>query len=545
MRGENDMHGHPSSATPGSATWRADMTVWCADFLRFVAGPWSEEAASVLFERIEGFSALPELIADHDVADATAELEVYLCAFADSELRPDAAQRARLERLVAELKKTLRPHDAIAGAPAPPLAPLDTALFNVLYLRPPRNARPDLTAALGQERIDVFGLDTLEEAIVALDHGLPDAVILHESFVSQVQRLVQSNRSHGAGTWRRVLWAASGMKDDLRERLHARRAGIDLLLGDDPDEAATVMLATLLRRRDEAYRVLVVEDDRGHAQFCESLLRHQGFEVDIAGSAEQALDIMQVRVPDLMLLDINLPDMTGIELAQLVRERDSLAHVPIVFLTGEEDLDKRAEAIAVGGDDFLSKPVRPRHLLANVNSRIGRARALAMSAPGERPEDGLTQRLDRVRFVEALEQLRDENAGCAGVVVFALDDVANVASGLGFVQAGNLALQFGQAIEAECGGLGRTCGIGEFSRLVLMQEASEAALRERAEDMRLRLSGRGWLSSATPLRVRFSAGIARFDRSSVDGDAVIANAIAMADGARRQGGGRVGFHDLR
>jgi DNA-binding response OmpR family regulator len=402
-----------------------------------------------------------------------------------------------------------------------------------------------MVAALGQERIDVYGLDTLEEAQVALDHGLPDAVILHADFVSDVQRLAQTGRRHGPGTWRRVLWAASGMDDDLRQRLHARRAGIDLLLGDDPDEAAATMLSSMLRRREEAYRVLVVEDDRGHAAFCESLLRHQGFEVDVAGSAEQALEMMQTRVPDLMLLDINLPDMTGIELTQVVRERDSLAHVPIVFLTGEEDLDRRAEAIAVGGDDFLSKPVRPRHLLANVNSRIGRARALAMSAPGERPEEGLTQRLDRVRFIEALEQLRNENAGCAGVVVFALDNIVNVATDLGFVRTGHLALQFGQAIEAECGGLGRTCGIGEFSRLVLMQETSESSLRERAEDLRLRLSERGWLSAATPLRVGFSAGIARFDESSIEGDMVISNAIAMADAARRQGGGRVGFHDLR
>jgi hypothetical protein len=53
------------------------------------------------------------------------------------------------------------------------------------------------------------------------------------------------------------------------------------------------------------------------------------------------------------------------------------------------------------------------------------------------------------------------------------------------------------------------------------------------------------LSAATPLRVGFSAGIARFDESSIEGDMVISNAIAMADAARRQGGGRVGFHDLR
>lgn len=292
-------------------------------------------------------------------------------------------------------------------------------------------------------------------------------------------------------------------------------------------------------------RLLVVEDEEDLAEGLRVGLARTGYAVDVAADAAEAYDRLTVNEYDLMLLDINLPDMSGIELTQLVRERTSLAHVPIVFLTGEEDLDKRAEAIAVGGDDFLSKPVRPRHLLANVNSRIGRARALSMSAPAERPEDGLTQRLDRVRFVEAMEQLRNEHPGCAGVAAYVLDDVARVAGGLGFVQAGNLALQFAQAIEAECGGLGRTCGIGEFSRLVLMQDRNADALRQRAEALRSQLSNRGWLESAHPLRLGFSVGLARFDGASIDGDAVIANAISLAEGARRAGGGRMGFDDVR
>jgi CheY-like chemotaxis protein/GGDEF domain-containing protein len=533
---------HRTSFVTGNARWRVEVREWCAEFRRFLAGPWREHEASELFERIEAFSSLADLIADPVVADATAELAVYLCAFADSQLHPDGGQVRRLDRLAEELEQTLSQAATEAATPA---RQAGAALFRVLYLRAPGEHRPELVAALEQERIQAFSADALDEALVALDHSLPDAVVLHANFVNDVRRLAQPGRHHGAATWRRVLWAADSMEDDVRTRLHARRAGIDLLLDDDPDEAARSLLSALLRRREEGYRVLVVEDDRGHAMFVESLLRHQGFEVDVAGSAEEALELMQSHAPDLMLLDINLPDMSGIELTQLVRERTSLAHVPIVFLTGEEDLDKRAEAIAVGGDDFLSKPVRPRHLLANVNSRIGRARALSMSAPAERPEDGLTQRLDRVRFVEAMEQLRTEHPGCAGVAAYVLDDVARVAGGLGFVQAGNLALQFAQAIEAECGGLGRTCGIGEFSRLVLMQDRNADALRQRADALRSQLSSRGWLESAHPLRLSFSVGLARFDGASIDGDAVIANAISQAEGARRAGGGRMAFDDVR
>lgn len=533
---------HALSMPPGSENWRADMAAWCSDFRALLSRQWSEDEARSLFERIESFSALAELIADRDVADATAELEVYLCAFADSDLRPDAAQRARLERLVTELEAHLKPGAPVAAAPR---ALDDDAprLHRVYYLRAPGREDAALVATLRERHVEVRLLDDVGTAISALEDELPDAVVLDAAFLPDVQKLNQSGRRQSAGTWRKVLWAASGLPDDLRARLHARRAGIDLLIDGDAARSAETLLGALSRRREEAYRVLVVEDDRGHAAFCESLLRHQGFEVDVAGSAEDALERMQERAPDLILLDINLPDMNGIELAQLVRERESLAHVPVVFLTGEEDLDRRAEAIAAGGDDFLSKPVRPRHLLANVNSRIGRARALALSAPAERPEGGLTLRLDRVRFVEAMEDARGEG-GTAAVAVFAMNDIANVAAKLGFVRAGNLALEIAQAIEARCGGLGRTCGIGEFSRLVLLRAEHEAGLRADAEALRYELDHHEW-SSAEGVPVAFSVGLARFEGSQVHGDKVIADAIGTADAARRAGAGQVGFLDLR
>ena len=528
-------------AAPG---WRAQMADWCRDFRRLLIGPWRESEANDLFERIESFSVLAELIADLAVADAAAELAVFLCAFTDSQLHPDAGQRRRLEHLAQELESALtsepEPLQAVpdSGLPARPT-------FRVLYLRAVEHARTDVEAALRQDNIQVFTVDDLDEALVSIDHSLPDAVILHAEFIDDLHQLTQPGRRHGAAMWRRVLLAGVGIDDDVRVRLHARRAGLDLLLDEDALEAASALSNALLRRRDEGYRVLVVEDDRGHAAFCESLLRHQGFEVDVAPSAEDALERTQIRTPDLILLDINLPDMNGIEVAQLMRDRRSLAHVPIVFLTGEEDMDCRAEAITAGGDDFLIKPVRPRHLLANVNSRIGRARALAMSAATEHAEDGLSQRLDRVRFVETLERLRDEHAGCAGIAVFALDDVSQVAAQLGFVQAGNLALQIAHAIETECGGLGRTCGIGEFSRVALLDQPSAAALRTHADAIRARLTARVWVSAVTPLRIGFSVGIARFDGSSVSGDAVIASAIAQVDRARHEGGGRLSYADMR
>jgi CheY-like chemotaxis protein len=310
------------------------------------------------------------------VSEAAAEMTVYLCSFVDGQSKPNAEQRVRLEHLVAELQRTLAAAADVWPAAAEPAAARVFRVHRVV----PGDAAPDSSGEPRDDRLSVLTLAGVEAAREALAAEQPDAVLIDAALLKALPQLSEAARQHSAGGWRRVLWVAAGIGDDLRLRLYSRRAGIDLVLDTkDPRETADALLSALLRRREESYRILIVEDDRSQIAFSSALLRHQGFEVDVAESSAEALQRVRERVPDLVLLDIHLPDMTGVELAQLLREQTSLAHVPLVFLTGEEDVDVRAEAIAAGGDDFISKPVRPRHLIANVNSRIGRARARCAS----------------------------------------------------------------------------------------------------------------------------------------------------------------------
>ena len=92
--------------------------------------------------------------------------------------------------------------------------------------------------------------------------------------------------------------------------------------------------------------------------------------------------------PDLVLMDLHMPGMNGTELTTLIRAHAAFAHTPIVFLTGDPDPERQFEVLEVGADDFLTKPVRPRHLIAAVESRV-RARAhAARQRSGERPASG-------------------------------------------------------------------------------------------------------------------------------------------------------------
>src|SRR5690606_31012018 len=152
--------------------------------------------------------------------------------------------------------------------------------------------------------------------------------------------------------------------DDINLRLTARRAGVDSLLVEPNAAAVLKRLASLLNPgADQPYRILIVEDDRSHALFAEGILRNGGMDND---AVLQALQGFQ---PDLILMDLHMPHANGMELTVLIRDQEAFLHTPIVFLSGESDEEAQFDALDAGGDDFISKPVRPRHLISAVQNR--------------------------------------------------------------------------------------------------------------------------------------------------------------------------------
>jgi PleD family two-component response regulator len=81
----------------------------------------------------------------------------------------------------------------------------------------------------------------------------------------------------------------------------------------------------------------------------------------------KVLDIMSEFNPDLILLDMYMPDCSGMELANLVRQVERFVSIPIVYLSAEQDIDIQLRAMSHGGDDFLSKPIKPDHLCCGMD----------------------------------------------------------------------------------------------------------------------------------------------------------------------------------
>lgn len=164
--------------------------------------------------------------------------------------------------------------------------------------------------------------------------------------------------------------------DDLRSRLAAFRAGASRYFTKPYDQRHLLNTLDELvgRNDDDPYRVLLVDDDALASKAYALALSEAGFKVNVEHQALDTLKAVREFQPDVLLLDVYMPEATGPELAAVLREDERLAWMPILFLSAESDPSKHAVALALGGDDFLIKPVRGSYLVSAVRARAWRAR---------------------------------------------------------------------------------------------------------------------------------------------------------------------------
>jgi two-component system alkaline phosphatase synthesis response regulator PhoP len=130
-------------------------------------------------------------------------------------------------------------------------------------------------------------------------------------------------------------------------------------------------------------RVLVVEDDPDIAELVARYLEKAGYTTARVSSGRDALDAVRAKAPDLIVLDVMLPHVDGLEVCRLLRANDHTASIPIIMLTARADESERIVGLEIGADDYLAKPFSPNELVARVRALLRRAQRV--DAPSGRP----------------------------------------------------------------------------------------------------------------------------------------------------------------
>jgi DNA-binding response OmpR family regulator len=129
-------------------------------------------------------------------------------------------------------------------------------------------------------------------------------------------------------------------------------------------------------------RILVVEDESDIASLIKlALEREAGTSVEIAMNGAAALQSIALSMPDLILLDLNLPSVSGTEICRMLRAKPSTAHIPVIMLTARVSEAERVAGLDLGADDYITKPFSLKELAARVRAVLRRRQQVALAAP--------------------------------------------------------------------------------------------------------------------------------------------------------------------
>lgn len=234
----------------------------------------------------------------------------------------------------------------------------------------------DLVIKLKEDGFNVIHFSALTDFVEKFHSGKPSAIIMDivfkEGRIAGVETLVKLKKENN------ILppLIFISVRDDMEARLAAARAGAQRYFCKPVDtEKLTKTLHGLSERFNvEPYKILLVDDDVNLLKYYEAILSDAGMEVKTISNPMVCLDVLNEFKPDVMVFDVYMPECSGPELAQVVRQYNKWAMTPIMFLSAEDNIEVQLNAMNLGGESFMVKPVAVNHLVCAVTAKAEKSR---------------------------------------------------------------------------------------------------------------------------------------------------------------------------
>jgi PleD family two-component response regulator/EAL domain-containing protein (putative c-di-GMP-specific phosphodiesterase class I) len=329
---------------------------------------------------------------------------------------------------------------------------------------------------------------------------------------------------------------------DLATRLLALRHGADAFFAPPLDTDAIVeKIAELtgLSKDAKPYRVMVVDDDPAQANFAAAILNKAGVEVCKVTETLKILDTLRSCKPDLILMDVYMPDASGIELTTIIREHEEWMDLPIVYLSAEHDPEKQLDALSVGGEDFLTKPIRPKHLVATVRNRIDRARVLRERSSEGRRQDN-DPALVRKNILEHLEKIHSSPASTsasAAVFYLEIDTPILLLEKVNLDGIDQIMSEIRETCKQSLQPMERISRFGDFCLVIIAQRSDRQALLDLAQQIKDAIDPKRFKIGPNELNTSVSIGLRLLDTQDQDASQLINDAIRACHQARAQDSG--------
>jgi diguanylate cyclase (GGDEF)-like protein len=300
-------------------------------------------------------------------------------------------------------------------------------------------------------------------------------------------------------------------RDDFAVRLQAHRLGGAAFFTKPLNLVGlTETLESLTMPRVTApYRILIFDDDADFSYYTALQLQRGGLDTQVETQPARLLHRMAEFRPDLVLLDLYMPQCSGIEIAAIIRQQESYLGVPIVFFSVETDIQRHLAMIRAGSDDFLHKSIDPAQLITTLEARCKRARLINTALK----RDGLTGLLNHSCFMEYLRhdlaRVQRQN-GELTLVVLDLDHFKKINDEYGHPAGDHVLKVFAHFLRSRLRSSDIAGRIGGEEFALLLRDTGVTQARHVIDEMRNKFAKLDHYWTNKAFRITVSAGIASF-----------------------------------
>jgi len=505
---------------------------------QLTGGGWDPRGFAELYRDVQALVELCDERSLEDIGEEAMNLEVYLCSFLDVVESPNAEHQELIGSFLTKLGGVELPapkKSAEANRPVPVEPSLHGDSRDVLILSDSAEVIPGLGQALEQKKFRVQCFATVGAILAQIENLASATLVIDEASIDAFNHECERMGLQIDLAASRFPLVVVSAKESLARQLAAMRAGAAAFY------TAKAGLGGLLHEMEEfagsvkrkPYRVLIVEDDPSQAIYAEKILQKAGMETRSVTVALQTIEALREFQPELILMDIHMPEADGLELTRVIRGHSRFANIPIVFLSGETDEDTQFDVLSVGGDDLLIKPIRPRHLISAVASRVDRAR-VAASREGPKPEqDRITKLLNRRAFLERLDGALVSGAAEKGGVLFIEQNFPpGLREKLGLDGMDELLAKLGASIAGSCGSSDLVARIGDYNFAVMALRNKSAAVSDLAKALKKHVTEELFEVAGTAVSVELFIGICLFSSATQGARNTIFQAERACEAAR-------------
>ena len=338
-------------------------------------------------------------------------------------------------------------------------------------------------------------------------------------------------------------------RGDLEARLAAVRAGgIGYFV--KPIEMGELIkkIDYINESADTHYRVLVVDDDSDLAAWHVEVLEQAGLETRKLCSPMQILHVLHEFRPDLVLMDLHMPDCSGGELAQIIRQEARFADLPIIFVSSEQDAEKQNSALAQGGDAFLVKPVNDSRLVEAVTNRVTRARQLGRHLQYLDQQDSQTGLINQRALLSHLNTAIDELSGAetaSALLFISIDQFWKMRDEVGFAASELMIIKLASILRREIGPAEHIARVGNASFVTLLPGVSPGTAQSVSNRLLKVIASQTFKAGTHSFPLCVSIGVAPLADIYQTGDDWLSGAALACDIARSTGSDKSYLHQPR